>query len=155
MMNLPDWINSLSEPWAQQIGHAAWQSAIIGLVAILFVHYASRIPSQIRYAILLVALAKFAVPPTLSLPTGVFGLVRIVGDTSTPRIAEHSEGIAEQVKPQGNSDGATELSVMTAPDLSVESDKTNTVTESGPISREEPPKSHGANQNEDSGGVEF
>ncbi|MCA9158659.1 MAG: M56 family metallopeptidase, partial [Planctomycetales bacterium] len=76
-MNLVPALNIMADSWVWQAAHAAWQAALVGCVAVLFVRLATRVPAQLRYAILLVALAKFAVPPLLSLPTGMFGFVAI------------------------------------------------------------------------------
>ncbi len=76
-MNFVHAMNLLAGSWTWQVAHAAWQAALVGCMAVLFVRLAPRVPAQMRYAILLVALAKFAFPPLLSLPTGVFGLVTI------------------------------------------------------------------------------
>ncbi len=76
-MNMVQAFNSLADTWTWQVGNAAWQAALVGCILILFVRWAERISARIRYAILLVALAKFAFPPLYSLPTGVFGWIEI------------------------------------------------------------------------------
>ncbi len=86
-MNFLHALNIMADSWAWQAAHAAWQAALVGCVAIPFVRLATRMPAQLRYAILLVALAKFAFPPLLSLPTGMFGFVAIAemqGASGTP-----------------------------------------------------------------------
>ena len=88
-MNLLRAFNAMADAWAWQVLHVAWQAALVGCVAILIVRWATRAPAPIRYALLLIALAKFAFPPLLSLPTGVFGLVNISKSQVTSSTTEN------------------------------------------------------------------
>ncbi|HEY2253376.1 MAG TPA: hypothetical protein VGH74_20020, partial [Planctomycetaceae bacterium] len=63
--------------WLAWIGHAAWQGAVVGLVALAAVKYGRRWPAPVRYWILVLALFKFAMPPLTSLPIGIFSLVSV------------------------------------------------------------------------------
>ena len=72
MHDLISFINSLAETWARFVWNSTWQSAVVAMVLLAIVAAASRLPSPVRYAILIVALLKFAVPPFMSAPSGVF-----------------------------------------------------------------------------------
>lgn len=53
--------------------HAGWQVAVVALIVFVILRLSrNRISSQLRYALLLIVLLKFATPPFLSLPTGIF-----------------------------------------------------------------------------------
>ncbi len=82
-----EWLNSVGEHWLLLAGHAAWQAAVIGVVALIIVRACPRLPSPVRYWLLVLALLKFAMPPLLSLPTGVFGLVTVSETRVTPAVS--------------------------------------------------------------------
>ncbi len=63
-------MNALVDAWGFWGFHAAWQAAIVSAVVLAVVWLGRRWPAPIRYGLLLVALAKFALPPILALPTG-------------------------------------------------------------------------------------
>jgi beta-lactamase regulating signal transducer with metallopeptidase domain len=68
-----NWINSASSHWWQYVIVASWQAAIVGSGLLLAVHLAGRRwPAPFRYALLVLALLKFACPPLLPVPTGLF-----------------------------------------------------------------------------------
>ena len=53
--------------------HAGWQVAVVALIVFVILRVSqNRISSQLRYALLLIVLLKFATPPFLSLPIGMF-----------------------------------------------------------------------------------
>jgi hypothetical protein len=54
---------------------ASWQGAIIGLLLLTVIWFGRRWSSQVHYALLLVALIKFAVPPLWSSPTGLLSYI--------------------------------------------------------------------------------
>ena len=62
----------LAANWGVHLLHAGWQSAVVAGVAIAAVRALPRVSSRLRYALLLLALVKFAVPPMLALPSGLF-----------------------------------------------------------------------------------
>ncbi|NLS96042.1 MAG: M56 family metallopeptidase [Planctomycetaceae bacterium] len=58
--------------WGNLIFHAAWQAAVVAAVILVTVRLGHRWPAPIRYGLLLVALAKFALPPIIAAPSGLF-----------------------------------------------------------------------------------
>lgn len=64
-----------SEVWWNWVTEATWQSTIVGIVLLAIVSLGQRWSSPLRYALLLVVLLKFSVPPLISAPTGVFGIL--------------------------------------------------------------------------------
>ena len=70
-------VNSASQIWAQLVVSLTWQSTLVAIVLIVFVLLAKRLPSPVRYAILLVALLKFASPPFLHAPSGIFSSLEV------------------------------------------------------------------------------
>lgn len=65
-------LNEAADLWWRWIFHAAWQTSLVALLLLAIVVSLKRLPSHLRYGILLLALAKFALPPLLALPSGVF-----------------------------------------------------------------------------------
>lgn len=72
MNQLVDRLNSLAQTWWPYLFHATWQSTLVALAVLALVTVGRRWPSPLRYGLLVVALIKFAIPPLLSIPTGVF-----------------------------------------------------------------------------------
>ena len=70
-------VNSISQMWAQFVVSSTWQSTLVALVLIAIVVWAKRLPSPVRYAVLLVALLKFASPPFLHAPSGIFSSLEV------------------------------------------------------------------------------
>lgn len=69
-------LNDLADFWGTWLLHSGWQSAIVvGIVAILLVA-ARRTSAQFRYALLVIALVKFAAPPFFNLSMGLFSQAR-------------------------------------------------------------------------------
>ena len=53
--------------------HAGWQAAVVALIVFVILKLGrNRVSSQLRYALLLIVLLKFATPPFLSLTSGIF-----------------------------------------------------------------------------------
>ncbi len=69
-MNLAD-LNQAAAAWWPQVAHATWQNALVAAILLAIVWFGRRWPSTWRHALLLLAVLKFAIPPTLSLPTGL------------------------------------------------------------------------------------
>ncbi|MFO0999517.1 MAG: M56 family metallopeptidase [Planctomycetaceae bacterium] len=58
--------------WSGWMIHSGWQSAIVVALVAVLLRLARRSSAQFRYAILLLALMKFAVPPFTNLSVGLF-----------------------------------------------------------------------------------
>ena len=74
MNHLVDYLNLFAANWWPFLIHAAWQSTLVALLVLALVTVGRRWPSPLRYGLLVVALLKFAMPPMLSIPTGIFSL---------------------------------------------------------------------------------
>ncbi|HVX60933.1 MAG TPA: M56 family metallopeptidase, partial [Pirellulales bacterium] len=72
MNALADAVNRLAETWWTFAANVSWQAAIVGLAALLLVRFSRRQPAPLRYGLLLIALIKFACPPMLAAPIGLF-----------------------------------------------------------------------------------
>ena len=90
----------LAEHWWFYVLHATWQSTLLGLVILLVVLALGRRSASLRYGLLVVALLKFAVPPMLALPTGLFSRAAVsvveppvkLADTGSRRSETANEG---------------------------------------------------------------
>ena len=65
-------LNEFAESWSRFVWESSWQSAVVAAIAVVIVLSLRRFPARIKYAILVVALVKFVVPPFFATPTGVF-----------------------------------------------------------------------------------
>ncbi|MBI2947950.1 MAG: HEAT repeat domain-containing protein, partial [Verrucomicrobia bacterium] len=75
-MNVPmELLDAKAEAWWTCVFHAAWQGALVGGVLVMVIHLGRRWPGPLRYWLLTLALLKFAFPPLLPVPTGVFSAV--------------------------------------------------------------------------------
>ncbi|MBM4075527.1 MAG: hypothetical protein FJ267_07775, partial [Planctomycetes bacterium] len=84
--------------WSRWLIHSTWQSAIVvALVAVLLL-VNRRASSQVRYAILLMALVKFAIPPFMSLPIGLFAQSRILMDPTFDVEVTASTDLGENIE---------------------------------------------------------
>ncbi len=72
MTPLVDLLNEAARLWWLYVFQAAWQASLLACLLIAAVLVGRRWPSPLRYALVLLALIKFAIPPTLSAPTAVF-----------------------------------------------------------------------------------
>ena len=72
MQLLVEKLNSAAALWYPFVYHVAWQASLLAVVLLVIVRLGRRWPSPLRYWLLVLALAKFALPPLLSLPTGLF-----------------------------------------------------------------------------------
>lgn len=68
-------LNNAAAIWFSYVGHSAWQASLLAVLLLAVVALGRRWPSPLRYWLLVLALVKFALPPTLSLPTGLFSRV--------------------------------------------------------------------------------
>ena len=108
--------NSIADSWFQFVWSSSWQSALLAAALIAIVALAKKIPAPFRYAILLVALVKFAVPPFMSAPSGVFSKVQIeapVSNSNPPIKLNQSFFPVASKGPQAISD--VEFGVLGAP----------------------------------------
>ena len=51
--------------WGVHLLHATWQGVVVAIVLIALTRAMPRLSSRFRYALLLLALAQFALPPML------------------------------------------------------------------------------------------
>ncbi len=65
-------MNAAVELWWRYVFHATWTSSLVALVLLAIIRMGRRWPAQLRYGLLLIVLVKFAVPPMLGFPTGLF-----------------------------------------------------------------------------------
>lgn len=72
MNRLTGLLDGAAASWWPYVFHATWQAALVGAIALLAVWALRRRSAPLRYGLLLVALAKFAIPPMLALPIGIF-----------------------------------------------------------------------------------
>ncbi|MEQ9410984.1 MAG: M56 family metallopeptidase [Fuerstiella sp.] len=123
MMNL---IDAVSE-WLTWLLTAGYQSAIVAVVAIALVTVASNRSAQLRYAILLIALVKFAMPPFWNLSTGILSNAPEITDQIT--LAESGpRPQAPDTRPGVPSEFTSELSPRNRPAV-VESSVSRDVTD--------------------------
>ena len=68
-------LNHMATTWWTYVAHASWQATVVGLLMVLVVRLSRRWSSPLRHWLLFVALAKFALPPMLFAPQGIFGFL--------------------------------------------------------------------------------
>ena len=61
-----------AEAWWTIVWHATWQTALVGGILLSVTYAGRRWPAPLRYGLLLLALLKFAFPPLLPAPIGLF-----------------------------------------------------------------------------------
>ena len=71
MTNLIQTWNAAADVWWPWIVSAFWQSGVVAVLLLTVIAFARKWSSPVRYALLLIALIKFAVPPLWSAPTGL------------------------------------------------------------------------------------
>ena len=76
-------VAGLAERWWFYVLHASWQSTLLAGVILALVWMLRRRSASFCYGLLLVALLKFAIPPALSFPTGLFSRVHLM-DVEAP-----------------------------------------------------------------------
>lgn len=72
MSDFVEALNRAADVWWPYVLHGTWQSSLVAVALLGVVYMGRRLPAQVRYGLILIALAKFAVPATLSMPTGLF-----------------------------------------------------------------------------------
>ena len=74
-----------SEVWWTTILHATWQAALVGGLLLAVSYAGRRWPAPLRYGLLLLALLKFAFPPLLPAPIGLFSAYGPTWDRASER----------------------------------------------------------------------
>lgn len=95
-------INSSAETWWPYVFHVFWQTAVVAAIVLAIAHFGRRIPSTIRSALVLVAFAKFLIPPVLPFPSGVFSQMNFRDQTAVavedPATATHqSDSLSDPI----------------------------------------------------------
>ncbi|MEQ8851025.1 M56 family metallopeptidase [Gimesia sp.] len=80
-----DTINSVAEAWLFIVMHMFWQSTVVALLVLVVVCWKDRISANIRYALLMLALIKFVVPPFFAMPGGIFSQWEISNGSSVEK----------------------------------------------------------------------
>ena len=75
MQRLLPLLNGAAATWFSFVYHITWQASLLAVLVLAVVLLGRRWPSPLRYWLLVLALAKFALPPLLSMPTGLFSHV--------------------------------------------------------------------------------
>lgn len=84
-----DAINAAAQIWFRYMTSAAVQATLLALLLLGIVWAGKRLSPAMRHALLMIALLKFVIPPTLPLPTGLFSQIRPeVSSQSTPAIRQ-------------------------------------------------------------------
>ncbi|HEX8155407.1 MAG TPA: M56 family metallopeptidase [Thermoanaerobaculia bacterium] len=66
--------------WQVHLAHALWQATLAGALLLVIVRLARRTSPRFRHALVTIGLVKFALPPMLPLPTGIFSAAPPVGE---------------------------------------------------------------------------
>ncbi|MCK4850726.1 MAG: hypothetical protein KAT11_05205, partial [Phycisphaerae bacterium] len=85
-------LNQAGQTWWDYVFYATWTSSLVAALLLAVVWVGRRWPAQLRYAIILIALIKFAVPPMLAMPVGLFSQFG-------PTIPERTEPLALSDRP--------------------------------------------------------
>ena len=102
MTNAVDLLNACGDQWWSIVASQVPQTAFVGLLMLLLARLFWQAPSHWRYALLLVAVAKFAVPPVAtSLPTGVISkLSPLVAPSAIVEQQREAQSTAETLERQ-------------------------------------------------------
>lgn len=88
-------MSALASAWVVHLAHAAWQSTAAAIIVLLVVRLMPRTAPRFRYALTTIALLKFALPPMLPLPFGIFSAATPVTQiASVGRLASSRMAIA-------------------------------------------------------------
>lgn len=113
MSGVIDVLNGAAALWWPYAFHAAWQAALVGVIMLAAVRALRRRSAPLRYGLLLVALAKFAIPPMLALPVGVFFWMPEPARIQAPAL-EDTEAV-----PAGSESGPANVARAQSPELAV------------------------------------
>lgn len=78
-------MTDLANSWAMHAVHLLWQATIAAGAVLVLVRLLPRSHPRLRHALVLIALAKFVIPPMLPLPTGIFSAAPPVPELTAPR----------------------------------------------------------------------
>ena len=98
-------INRAADVWWAYMAPAAWQAALVGLLLLAVVAFGRRWPSPVRFAILALALLKFAVPPLAAVPSGVFSQFALENERHANVAASKQPEVALAIPSNGPSTG--------------------------------------------------
>ncbi len=90
MNALIETLNNAAAVWWPIVLHATWQASLLALVLLAIVWTLRRLPAPLKYWLLVLGLAKFAMPPMLALPTGVFSRLPVPAPTGNDSVASIS-----------------------------------------------------------------
>jgi beta-lactamase regulating signal transducer with metallopeptidase domain len=97
-------LNHIAAWWWGHLISAAWQTGVVGaVVLVLVLALGKRWPAPLRYALLVLALLKFACPPWLPVPTGLLAHVAPAAIVRSP-LTQATQARAERAS--GMHDGA-------------------------------------------------
>ena len=101
-------LNEAGETWWSYVFPLTWTSSLVATILLTVIWIGRRWPAQLRYAIVLVALIKFAIPPTLTAPVGLFSWFG-------PTIIERTESSALSDQPMDSeADNSTWATILSA-----------------------------------------
>lgn len=83
----------MTSSWSIHIAHALWQSTLASLLVLAFLRVAQHASPRLRHAIVMIGIAKFAIPPMLPLPTGIFSAAPPVPELTAIRDAAATFGV--------------------------------------------------------------
>lgn len=95
MNGLIETINRAGDGWWSYVAPAAWQAALVGLLLLAVAAIGRRWPSPVRFAILALALIKFAIPPLAAVPSGIFS--QFCAEQAQRPVAAATEDVATTV----------------------------------------------------------
>ena len=99
MISTLETLDRASTLWWPEVFHATWQTALVAGLLLAVVWLAERWPAPLKYGLLLLALLKFAWPPLLPVPTGVFSRFAATAGTTYSRVASAGSGSSAIVRP--------------------------------------------------------
>jgi beta-lactamase regulating signal transducer with metallopeptidase domain/protocatechuate 3,4-dioxygenase beta subunit len=90
-------LNRAAATWWPFVLHVTWQASLLAALLLALVWAGRRWPSPLRYWLLVLALVKFALPPLVSLPTGLFSQVGPTVRAVAPEPVVHTALVPEPV----------------------------------------------------------
>jgi beta-lactamase regulating signal transducer with metallopeptidase domain/thiol-disulfide isomerase/thioredoxin len=106
-------LNGAAVIWFSFVGHAAWQASLLAVLLLAVVGLGRRWPSPLRYWLLVLALAKFALPPVVSMPTGLFSYIgpAVRATPSTANLPAVSSANLAMVDPPEAAEGSSAMPI--------------------------------------------